>query len=291
MIVAGHNFAEKLAHLLNARFVDIEKRTFPDGEVCPRLLTDSVDKYAVLAERMAAAEYHNRHLIEVLFSVRNLRSMGAEKIDVVMPYFVYSRQDKAFRPGEPSSAKFVLEMLADAGATRFFTVSSHAERHSDRISFSPIPAYNINGFVAIAEYLKGMQFLNPIIIGPDEGAASFVETVAGSLKYEMGIFHKKRDPETGEVSMNTDIDVKGRDVIIIDDIVSSGSTMVNAINICKKSGARKIYCAVVHIISEKCVDMISSMVDKFVACNTIHSSVSVIPIEKMVADKIKEVSL
>lgn len=290
MIVAGHNFAEELAHLLGARFVDIEKRTFPDGEVCPRLLTESVDKHAIIAERMKATEYHNRYLIEVLFSVKNLRFMGAEKIDVVMPYFIYSRQDSVFRLGEPFSAKFVLEILADAGATRFFTVSSHADRDKDRISFSPIPAYNINGFVAVADYLKGLQFSNPLIVGPDEGARDFVKTVAGELNYESAVFQKERNLDTGEIRTHADVDTKDKDVIIIDDIISSGSTMLKAIDICKKSGARKIYCAVIHVISEKGVEAVSPLVDRFVACNTIHSPISIIPVEKMIAEKIKEVS-
>ncbi len=290
MIIVGHNFAEDMAGLLNARFVDIEKRTFPDSEICPRLLIDSIDKHAIVAERMMATECHNRYLMENLLTVRNLRSMGAEKIDVVMPYFVYSRQDSVFRPGEPFSAKFILEMLADAGATRFFTVSSHADRDKDRISFSPIPAYNLNGFVAVGKYLQGMDFLNPVVVGPDEGAESFVKTVAESLNCEGGIFQKERDLETGEITTHADFDVENRDVILIDDIVSSGSTMINAINICRKSRARKIYCAVVHVISDKSIERISSLADKFVACNTIHSSVSVIPVERMIADKIMEVS-
>jgi len=288
MIVAGHNFAEKLARLLNARFVDIEKRTFPDGEVCPRLLTDSVDEHSIIAERMTANEYHNRHLVEVLFSIKNLHLMGAKKIDVVMPYFIYSRQDEVFRPGEPLSARFILEMLADAGAMRFFTVSSHADRDKDRISFSPIPAYNINGFVAIAEYLKGIRFANPIVVGPDDGSKEFVKTVSDILGCEGTVFHKERDLKTGDIKTHADVDVRGRDVIIIDDIVSSGSTILNSIDICKKSGANKIYCAVVHVISEKGIEPISAAVEKFVACNTIHSSISVIPVEEMIAEKIRE---
>jgi len=289
MIVVGHNFAEALADLLDARFIDIEKRTFPDGEVCPRLLIDKADSHSIIAERMRPTEYHNRYLVEVLFSLKNLASMGAKDIDVVMPYFVYSRQDDVFRPGEPFSAKFVLEMLADAGATRFFTVSSHADREKDMISFSPIPAYNLNGFIAIGKYLKTMSFTNPIIVGPDEGAKGFVKTVSASLNYDSTVFRKERNLETGEINMTADVDVAGRDVILIDDIISSGSTMVSAINICKKSGARKIYCAVVHVIADKGIETIQPMVDKFVACNTIHSDISSIPVEKMIANKIKEV--
>ena len=290
MILIGHNFAESLAKLLNCKTADVEKRTFHDGEVCPRILSEVKDDHAIVAERMMLPMKPNGYLVEALLLVKNLKSMGVKKIDVVMPYFVYSRQDDVFRKGEPFSAKFVLEILADAGATRFFTVSSHADRDKDMISFSPIPAYNINGFECIGDYLKGFDLHNPLIVGPDRGAEMFVDTVAKKLGAEKVLFEKKRDLNTGEVSIKADADFRGREVILIDDIVSSGSTMLTAIGICKKAGAEKIFCAVVHIISQKGIDAISPLVDKFVACNTIHSDISVIPVEKKIADKIKEVS-
>lgn len=287
MILLGHNFAENLAKLLNGKMVDVEKRTFPDGEICPRILSDFNDDHAIIAERMMLPMWHNRYLVEILLTIKNLKSMGVKKIDVVMPYFIYSRQDAVFRKGEPFSAKFVLEMLAEAGATRFFTVSSHTDRDKDMISFSPIPAYNINGFECIGDYLKGFDLSNPIVVGPDRGAEMFVDTVAKKINAEKVLFEKKRDLNTGEVSIKADADFRGREVILVDDIVSSGSTMLTAIELCKKGGAEKIFCAVVHIVSQKGIDAISPLVDKFVACNTIHSEISIIPVEKKIADKIK----
>ncbi|MBI2075963.1 MAG: ribose-phosphate diphosphokinase [Candidatus Aenigmarchaeota archaeon] len=286
MILVGHNFAESLAKLLNCKTADIEKRTFPDWEVCPRILSEVKDDYAIVAERMMLPMKPNGYFIEILLLVKNLKSMGVEKIDVVMPYFVYSRQDAVFRKGEPFSAKFVLEMLADAGATRFFTVSSHADRDKDMISFSPIPAYNINGFECIGDYLKGLDFPNPVIVGPDSGAETFVNTVAKKVRAEKAFFEKERDLETGKVTMRADADFHGKEIILIDDIVSSGSTMVSAIDICKKAGAKKIFCAVAHIVSQTGIEAISPLVDKFVACNTIHSEISVIPVEGAIAEKI-----
>ncbi len=291
MMVVGHNFAEKLARLLDARFVDIEKRTFPDGEVCPRILTDKIDKHAVVAERMMTTESHDHHLVEVLLTVKNLKSMGAEKIDVVMPYYVYSRQDSVFRAGEPFSSKFVLEMLADAGATRFFTVTSHADRDRETISFSPIPAYNIDGFAAVIDYLKSMKFGDPLVVGPDEGTQSYIKKISRALNCDGVTFHKERDLETGDISMSADFGMKGKDVIIVDDMVSSGATIVSAIDICRKTGAKSVYCAVVHITSQKAIETITPLVDKFVSSNTIYSPVSVISVEKLITDKIKSLAL
>ena len=128
MIVVGNDdFAKKLATALGSKFVPFEQRVFPDGEVCPRILGD-VEKNAIVANRMSLPLEPNKYFIETLLLIKNLQELGVENIDVVMPYFVYARQDKIFRDGEPFSYKFVLETLHRAGVNRFFTVSSHAER-------------------------------------------------------------------------------------------------------------------------------------------------------------------
>jgi ribose-phosphate pyrophosphokinase len=155
------------------------------------------------------------------------------------------------------------------------------------ITFSPIPAYNINGFECIGDYLKGLDLPDSVVVGPDRGAEMFVDTVAKKLKAEKVFFEKERDLDTGEVSMKAEADFKDKQVILIDDIISSGSTMATAIDICKKAGAKKIICAVVHIVSQKGIETISPLVDKFFACDTIHSDISVIPVEKKIAEKIK----
>ncbi len=285
MIVLGNDaFGKSLAEKLGAEFVKIEQRVFPDGEVCPRISGEINNSHAVIAMRMSLPLDPNRYLIETLFAIKNLKGLGVKKIDVVMPYFVYARQDKAFRKGEPFSAKYVLELLKEAGASRFFTVTSHADRNKERISLSD-SAYNINGFVAIGDYLKKNGLKNPLIIAPDDGAEKFAETVAIHIGCEYTVFEKRRDLDTGEVEMKSSADMKGKEVIIVDDIISSGSTMLKAKDICKKNGAKSVMAAVVHVVSEKGIESIPNLV----ATDTINSTASKISVVEMVADRIKKV--
>ncbi len=285
MIVIGNDgFGEELAEKLGAMFSRMEQRVFPDGEICPRITNEIHDNHAIIALRMSLPLDPNRYLIENLLTIKNLKSLGVKKIEVVMPYFVYARQDKAFRKGEPFSAKYVLELLKEAGASRFFTVTSHADRNKERISLSD-SAYNIDGFVVIGNYLKKNGLKKPLIIAPDDGAEKFAETVAIHVGCEYTVFEKHRDLDTGEVEMKSSADMKGKEVIIVDDIISSGSTMLKAIDICKKSGAKSVMAAVVHVVSEKGIKNIPNLV----ATDTISSVASKISVVGMVADRIKKV--
>ncbi len=288
MIVLGSDdFAEKLAKSLDSGFVALEKVVFPDGELRPRILGD-VDEHVVLAERMALPTDPNQYLVQILLTIRNLRAMNVRQIDVVMPYFIYSRQDKVFRKGEPFSAKHVLELLEKAGADRFFTVSSHAERDSKMLSMTAMPAYNIDGFIAIGEYLKEIELKNPIVTGADMGVSRATGTVAGILNADEFAFEKKRDLDTGNITMHGEMNAKNRDVVIVDDIISSGGTMIKAIEISRQSGAEKIIAAAVHpVLAKGAYEKISPMVTRFLATDTIDSPVSEISVTGKIAEKIK----
>jgi len=286
MIVLGSdNFAKKLAKCLKAKFVFLEKRVFPDGEICPRILAP-VDNHVILAERIHLPIDPNRYLIEILLTIKNLKSLGTKKIDLVMPYFVYTRQDKIFRKGEPFSAKYVLELIKEAGANRFFTVSSHAQRDKVKISLTKMPAYNIDGFEILGQYFKDLNFKKPIVVGADFGVNKSIKTISKILGVEAIAFEKYRDLKTGKITLKDKPNLKNKDLIIVDDIVSSGETMLKAINLARKSGAKRIYCGVIHILNKKTIEAISKKVEKFIATDTIDSPISKISVVENIAGKI-----
>ena len=287
MIVVGNDdFGRELASALGSEFMQFERRIFPDGEVCPRI-RGIVEKDAVVVNRMGLPLEPNGYFIETLLLLKNLQELGAENIDIVMPYFVYARQDKIFRDGEPFSYKFVLETLHKAGANRFFTVSSHAERDKERLTMSRMPAFNVNGFVAVGNYLKRKDFAAPTVIGPDKGAEHFAQTVARALECDYTLLEKRRDLDTGEVEMECNVNLNNREAIIVDDIVSSGSTMLPAIELCKQNGAKDVFVYVVHLVSGKGIEKISPHVKEFLASDTIATPVSKISVVEQLAEKIR----
>lgn len=286
MQVCGSDaFAETIASLLDCEFVSVEKTVFPDFEVRPRFLKTRFPGTVLLVERMKVPVDPNAYIIELLLEIKTLKDMGAERVDLVMPYFVYSRQDKAFREGEPFSAKYVVELLMHAGAERIYVVESHT-----RNDFGAIR--NVNGFTAIGRYFRSTGASNALVIAPDGKAEAGAAAVAAEIAGDVAVMMKTRDRSTGEISTDAcGLNARGRDVIIVDDIVSSGKTMLNALRLAREAGARKIQCAVVHPITQRGIFNVSKEADGFFACNTVDSALSVIPTEGLIAEAIKRDNL
>ncbi|MBI5072292.1 ribose-phosphate pyrophosphokinase-like domain-containing protein, partial [Candidatus Woesearchaeota archaeon] len=201
MIILGcDNFGKELAKKMGAKFLLIEKRTFPDSEVCPRILNlrqeadNMKNETVIFANRMTLPLDPNRYLLETFLLIKTINALNPEKIGVVFPYLVYSRQDKVFRDGEPLSIKALFDFLHDVGATEFFTVSSHAERDRKMLT-APMPAYNINGFESIADYFfsKKDKLQNPIVIAPDIKSKTAAKIIADKIGTDFCVMEKHRD--------------------------------------------------------------------------------------------------
>lgn len=279
-VFGSDSFGESLARFLGADFERIEKTVFPDFEVRPRILAEKLHNRVIIAERMKVPTDPNAYLVEVLFEIMTLRDMGAKSVEVVMPYFVYSRQDKSFRQGEPFSAQYVVDMLKFAGARRIYVVESHTQNDFNAI-------VNVSGFRAIGKYFHSLGMKESVIIAPDEKAERGARIVAEEIGGALCVLRKKRDRETGEIETRAGDVPQGNRAIIVDDIVSSGRTMLNAVKIAKKHGMNEIYCAVVHPITQRGIFDVSKEATKFFACNTVDSALSVIPVEQLVAEEIK----
>jgi ribose-phosphate pyrophosphokinase len=287
-VIGSDSFAQELAKELSANYTQIEKRVFPDGEICPRIST-SLENHVILAERMNLPLDANRHMMEILLTLRNLKHMGIEKVDLVMPYFIYSRQDKIFRSGEPFSAQYVLEMIKDSGVNNVFTVSSHTQRDSENFELGGLKVYNINGFKALGEYAKNMKLKTPVVAASDMGVKKDAEMVAKAIGSECVAFAKERDLKTGDIKIKCSFEIPGNDVIIVDDIISSGITMVKSLETAKDCGAAKIFCLAVHIVSKDGIDLVSSECEKLVSANTIDNPKAEISVVKDLAEKIRRV--
>ncbi|HDD69383.1 MAG TPA: ribose-phosphate diphosphokinase [Candidatus Korarchaeota archaeon] len=255
LVGPADEFNRNLASKMSIPIIDLQRRVFPDGEVCPRIMIEREDQLrgeeVILSMRMPSKSCNpNSYLVEVLLAVRNLREhIRASNIQVIMPYFPYARQDNIFRPGEPLSAKYVANLLEEAGVETVYAVTVHLHRVGSFPGlFQRARGVNISGFPSLAEVLKRMDLVNPYIIAPDEEALVWAKEVAECLGTEDYVaFIKERDLETGEIRTTIkEIDVRGRDAVVIDDIVSTGGTMANAVRAVREMGARRVYSAFVH---------------------------------------------
>ncbi len=276
MIVAGDSFAQSLSEKLGLDFIDVKRRTFPDGEVCPRLSVPDkiIGKDVVLAMTASRPYNPNSYLMEILITIRNLKSYGANKINLVLPYFPYSRQDRVIISGEPVSSKFVKEILK-VWADNIFSVELHNEMDG---------VINIDVSDDLSNYLKK---IGGTIIGPDKGSTKLVKKVAKKLGYDYICMEKTRNPSTGSISIKFDYDGEmPKNAILIDDILASGGTLKMAADLLRSRGVEKLVGCVVHPVLVG--DWRAINVDELVATNTIQSEISAIDVSDSVAKEIKK---
>jgi ribose-phosphate pyrophosphokinase len=261
IIIAGNpEFAGKIAEKLpNSFFIEIEERIFPDGEVCPRLLLSEEkqleENHIVIAMQLKLNQRVNQYLVTLLWTIHNVKRYNPSRISCIMPYHIYSRQDRENRKGEPISSKYLASTLESAGVDDFVTINSHTHGKVDIAHFftksqaSDLSALQILGTALKARVPSPQE---SICLSPDEGALFLAKGLAKAMNTTyFAAIQKTRDINTGEITQDLkdlSFEIKDRTVIIIDDLVSSGKTMIGAANIAKDKGAQGVIFAYIHAV-------------------------------------------
>jgi len=283
-LVIGDELAKKLAQQLNLDFISIEDRVFPDGEVQPRLEKEEKVNKAILIFQKKQKEDINAYLIKYFLLLRKIKDL-AQKTICIMPYLPYARQDSIFREGEPLSSLYIAELI-EKNADVFITCNMHEHRKKIGDLFK-IPAYNVFLFQNLSEKFEDFSSSNSIVIGPDRESKAFVEDFCKKFPAEKIVFEKTRDVKTGEISFLFDkkYDFTDKDVIIVDDIVSTGRTILQTAKIAQELKAKTISFAFIHsIFGDKAVEELSKInPKKIVFTNTLESSYFFVDIIKPIA--------
>lgn len=279
---ASQNLAAKVANLLNDQLCPIETHKFPDGERYVRIKGEIPDEVVVI---QSTGYPQDENFMELFLIIKNLKDIGADKVKAVIPYLGYSRQDKRFKPGEAVSVKIIAELLEAAGADEVFSVNLHEH---DIINFFNIPVYELSAIPLLAEHLSvGVD--DPIIIAPDKGALDHARSMARIIGCEYDYMEKVRiSPERVETRLKN-FDVEGRSVIIVDDIISTGGTIVNASRILHTQGPKEVKVACVHpvLVGDALLRIFSTGVDEVIATDTIKSEVSIVSVAPLIAEALK----
>jgi len=274
------NVSEKLKG--NVKKGEILLKKFPDGEWYARLKNDIKNEDCVVVK----SAFNNEELIKTILILDALRRNNPKSITLVLPYLVYMRQDKIFIEGEALSAEVVLKILNNY-VDKIFLINSHMFRKEGEFNYKGIKIYNIDVFGEIAKYFKKLK--NPNVIAPDKGAIDIAEECGKILNCESDYLEKERDRITGNVVIKQkDLKIEGKDVLIPDDIIASGGTMIEVLKIIRRFNPASINIACVHGVfcdAENFL-MLKILSDEIVATNSIPNKVSKIDLSNLIAEKI-----
>ncbi len=265
----GLDFAKTLAEKLQAPLIRAESKVFPDGETYVRLPSRVETAVAVVVATMYPGQ--NDAIVEAMLLAEASRGAGAKAVILVAPYMAYTRQDRRFLDGEPISIRAVLKALHAAGVDGFITVDIHKEAS---LADFPGPSLNVDPSPAIAEYLKSIGYTGDdvVIIGPDKGALGRAERVASKLGTSHDYLEKFRDRVTGEVTYRPKtVEVKGKRVVLVDDIISTGGTIAKAARMLYEQGAKEVVAVCTHglFVSNALEKLSSAKVKRVAASDTI----------------------
>ncbi len=282
------NLAHKIARGLDGLFVPLITRFFPDRELYVRVPVDVEGRRIIYVKSMALRP--NEGLVEFLFVARTLRELGASYIIGVIPYFPYARQDSRFKPGEVISLKVVADAIRWSGVDAVVTVDMHLHRVSDPSSILGIPVANVTVMGDLASYVIQTRKERFIVVGPDEEAEQWASYAAKTVSADYVILEKERLGDE-EVRISFSKDIVADRVLLIDDIISTGSTIVEAIEFLKKRGVGEIYVACAHalLVSGADAKIFLAGARDLIASDTVNNPYAKVSSHKAIIKGIREV--
>jgi len=272
---SSQHLANDLSIKMNLECVYAYVRRFPDGECYVRIERERLDKEIVIVQNT----HPDNNFVELLFMIDAARSLGAEKVTCIVPYFGYSRQDKRFNPGEALSAQVMLRHL-EMGVDRLITIDLHKPEILDWVK--GIPATDLHAEPAIGRFFKesGVN----LVLAPDKGAAERAEEVGRLIGVEFDHLVKTRLSGSEVKITPSQIDAKNKSVLIVDDIISTGGTIIAATNELKRLGAKSVIAACTHgLFIGGALDKLKMTCDRLVSTNTLESEVSKISVAEEIA--------
>ena len=277
---ASKELAEKIAKQLGTTVLDCEVGTFSDGEICVNMneTVRGCDVFVIQSTNSPV----NDNLMELLIMIDALRRASAGRITAVIPYYGYARQDRKAKARDPITAKLVANLITAAGADRVLTMDLHAAQIQ---GYFDIPLDHLLGGPLLAEYFNEKNIEDLVVVSPDLGSVARSRKFANTLNGEVpiAIIDKRRPKANVCEVMNLIGDVEGKNVILLDDMIDTAGTIVNAVAALKKFGAKDIYACCTHaVLSGPAIERIdNSEMKELVVLDTIK-----LPEEKQL-DKIK----
>jgi ribose-phosphate pyrophosphokinase len=240
---ANRDLAESICKCVEVRLGACDVTTFSDGEIFVEVGENvrGVNCFVV----QSTCSPVNQHLMELLVMIDALKRASAGSIVAVIPYFGYARQDRKVKPRTPISAKLVADLITAAGADRVVTVDLHAGQIQ---GFFDIPVDHLFGMPVMIEYLKQHHGKDSVLVSPDAGGVERARAYSKRLGASLAIIDKRRERANVSEVMNIIGDVKGKDAVLVDDMIDTAGTLTNAARALMEAGARSVSACASHAV-------------------------------------------
>lgn len=264
---AHKGLAKEIADNLDIPLGDATVSKFSDGEITVHLNENVRGSDVFVLQPTCMPVNHN--LMELLLMVDALKRASARRITAVIPYYGYARQDRKVQPRVPISAKLVADLITAAGTNRVLTMDLHAAQIQ---GFFNIPVDNLYASPVLFDYVHNKyNSQNLVIVSPDAGGVERARSFAKKLQCSIAIIDKRREVANISQIMNVIGEVKGKDAIILDDMIDTGGTTIQAVSALKEKGAKNVIAACTHaVLSDNAVEKVNnSELEELIVTNTI----------------------
>lgn len=289
---SNKSLAQKIAQKSKIPLGKIDLGFFADGEI-DVWVEDKVNNSSVFVVQSNSHPVNN-HIIELALIADALKRSGAHKITAVIPYFGYSRKEKQSRAGEPISAKVIADLITASGVNKVICLDLHADAI---VGFFNVPVIYLTALPVLAQNVKRENLKDAVVIAPDTGGVKRARNFATLLNLPLAVMEKHRSVETRDrieiLSMSGE--VRGDTAILIDDVISTGSTIVESANALKSEGVKKmIVCATHAVFAENAVEKLEkSPVDKIFITDSVEqnfksSKIEIVSVAPLIADCLQE---
>lgn len=296
-IISGNSNRElsrEVADNLAMSLCDATITNFSDGEIMIQINENVRGTDAFVIQPTCPPV--NDNIMELLLIIDALKRASASKITAVIPYYGYARQDRKAQPRVPISSKLVADLITTAGANRVLAVDLHAGQIQ---GFFNIPVDHLYASPVLSEYIRKRNFKDLVIVSPDAGGVERARAFAKRLKCSLAIIDKRREMANVSQIMNVIGDVKGRDTLLLDDMIDTAGTTTQAASALKGNGANRVFAASTHaVLSGPAIERINeSVIEEVIVTNTIPldsktercKKLTVLSIAPLLAEAIKRI--
>ena len=266
---SNQSLARKLAKRLGTRLGKLELSRFADDEARVWVKEKKPGREAIIVQALSYPSDH--HLLEFCLIGDALKRLGVKAITAVIPWLAYSRQDKVFRRGEPLSVELVVKMLELVPLRRVISFDLHNPKTAELFK---VKAVNLSARPALVEYFKNKADEQTVLVAPDAGAVGSSRLAAKELGIKLVVIDKHRDLSSNQVTIKgMKGEVKGKRVIVLDDMIAGGSTLIKVSRWLKQEGAKQVMAGVTHDLQIPGVQkkLEKSLIDELVVTDTIES--------------------